>query len=505
MSSTTPVSAVMTSKVVTVRPDQSLAEAADVLAEHGIGAAPVVDDAGIDRRTAPAPGPADLRIPSPPADGHRTPPRHRHHAARRSAPLRRRAPARVSVPTVEGVMERKFVSLAPDASLEDLATVMHESDVTHVPIVDAGVVVGIAARGDIVRHLADARDRGAHDGNASGRCGWRSTSMPCGRTPGRSVPRQAPARGHGGRQGRWGTGTAPYRVHAERSTRAEWIGVALAEEGITLRVLGIDAPIWCCRSPRPTRRARRGRRADTSRSTPWPEWSSSRKRWPRATGPLRFRCTSKIDTGMHRVGCTPGDARTMVDAIAERSELLLSGVCTHLAIADEPDYSYTAEQLARFDALLAELARRASMSGCATRRTPLVSVFPVSNYDLVRTGIVIYGIAPVAVLADRIPLHPALSFKARVSYVKTVPAGARLSYGLRYEVSCSLWIATVPVEMPTACPATWRAVGVRSSSVGAGFRSPGRSRWTRSSSTSATPRSRSATKWCSSATRARPR
>ena len=46
MSSSTPVSAVMTSKVVTVRPDQSLAEAADVLAEHGIGAAPVVDEAG---------------------------------------------------------------------------------------------------------------------------------------------------------------------------------------------------------------------------------------------------------------------------------------------------------------------------------------------------------------------------------------------------------------------------------------------------------------------------
>lgn len=153
MSSTTTVSAVMTSKVVTVRPDQSLAEAADVLAEHGIGAAPVVDDSGAlvgllrnedlliseSRLHLPTvisilPG-IDITLPG---------------AARRYDEELRQAIAS----TVEGVMERRFVSLAPDASLEDLATAMHERDVTHVPIVEDGVVVGIATRGDIVRHLA---------------------------------------------------------------------------------------------------------------------------------------------------------------------------------------------------------------------------------------------------------------------------------------------------------------------------------------------------------------
>lgn len=153
MASTTLVSAVMTPEVVTVRPDQSLAEAADVLAEHGIGAAPVVDDSGTlvgllrdedlliseSRLHLPTvisilPG-IDITLPG---------------AARRYDEELKQAIAS----TVKGVMEREFVSLAPDATLEDLATLMHESEVTHVPVVEGGTVVGIATRGDIVRHLA---------------------------------------------------------------------------------------------------------------------------------------------------------------------------------------------------------------------------------------------------------------------------------------------------------------------------------------------------------------
>ena len=51
-------------------------------------------------------------------------------------------------------METEFPHLGPDASIEDAATLMHESDVTHVIVVDAGMPVGIVARGDLVRFLA---------------------------------------------------------------------------------------------------------------------------------------------------------------------------------------------------------------------------------------------------------------------------------------------------------------------------------------------------------------
>jgi CBS domain-containing protein len=151
---TTPVGAVMTTEVVTLRPEQTLAEAADVLSEHGIGAAPVVDESGtivgLLRDEDLLVSEARLHVPTlisilpgieitlPGA------------AKRYDAELKQ-----AMASTVDGVMEREYASLPADASLEDLATLMHERDVTHVPILDDGKVVGIATRGDIVRHLAD--------------------------------------------------------------------------------------------------------------------------------------------------------------------------------------------------------------------------------------------------------------------------------------------------------------------------------------------------------------
>jgi CBS domain-containing protein len=151
--SSTPVSAVMTTNVVTVRPDQSLAEAADVLSNHGIGAVPVVDASGslvgLLRDEDLLISEARLHLPTVisilPGIEITLP-----GAAKRYDDELKQAIAS----TVDGVMERTFPTLAPAATLEDLATLMHESEVTHVPIVDNGKIVGIATRGDIVRHLA---------------------------------------------------------------------------------------------------------------------------------------------------------------------------------------------------------------------------------------------------------------------------------------------------------------------------------------------------------------
>jgi len=152
MASSTPLQSVMSSEVVVLRPDQTLAEAADVLAEHGIGAAPVVDDAGavvgllrdedllatearLHVPTTIAILGVDFTLPS---------------QVRRYDEELRQAIAS----TVGGAMEKEFPSLGLDASVEDAATLMHESDVTHVVVVEAGKPIGIVARGDLVRFLA---------------------------------------------------------------------------------------------------------------------------------------------------------------------------------------------------------------------------------------------------------------------------------------------------------------------------------------------------------------
>ncbi|MGZ4677651.1 MAG: CBS domain-containing protein [Acidimicrobiia bacterium] len=142
----------MTTDVVTVRADQTLAEAADVLAEHGIGAAPVVDETGavvgLLRDEDLLTSEARLHVPTTIAilgESFTLP-----GAIRRYDAELRKALAS----TVGGVMEQDFPHLGPDATLEDAATLMHESDVTHVVVLADGRPAGIVARGDLIRYLA---------------------------------------------------------------------------------------------------------------------------------------------------------------------------------------------------------------------------------------------------------------------------------------------------------------------------------------------------------------
>ena len=161
----------------------------------------------------------------------------------------------------------------------------------------------------------------------------------------------------------------------------------------------------------------------------------------------------KIDTGMHRVGCRAEDAVELATQVVDRPELELAGVCTHLAVADEPGNPYTAEQLAKFDAVLDELRARGIPTGTIHASNTAGAIdCPIARFDMVRVGIGFYGIAPSDALEGRLPLQPALAVKARVAHVKTVPAGERLSYGLRYETAAETRIATVPIGYADGVP-----------------------------------------------------
>jgi CBS domain-containing protein len=151
MSSET-ASTIMTGEVVTLSPDQTVPEAADVLAEHAIGAAPVVQDGkivGLLRDEDLIVSEANLHVPTvieflgadivwPRSE------------KRWEAELKKAAGA-----TVADVMTTDYPRVAPTDSIEQVATVMHDAGASHVPVVDGDRVVGIVARGDLVRHLAD--------------------------------------------------------------------------------------------------------------------------------------------------------------------------------------------------------------------------------------------------------------------------------------------------------------------------------------------------------------
>ena len=234
---------------------------------------------------------------------------------------------------------------------------------------------------------------------------------------------------------------------------ASWLGVALVEEGVQLREAGIEVPVLVLSEPASSAAASVvafdltpvvyttrgiGALADAVAS---------------AVSATPLTVHLKVDTGMNRVGSTPADAVGLVELIEQRDELRMGGICTHLAVADEPANEYTAEQLARFDAVISTLA-------AAGLRPPLVHAantaaafaFPQARYDLVRVGIGLYGIAPTRDLEGVVPLRPVMSVKARVSHVKRLPAGERVSYGLRYTLDRVSWIATVPLGYADGVP-----------------------------------------------------
>jgi alanine racemase len=257
----------------------------------------------------------------------------------------------------------------------------------------------------------------------------------------------------------YGHGAEPV-ARAALDAGATWLGVALVEEGVSLREAGIDAPILVLSEPVPEAAAA----VVAHRLTPVVYTPAGIDALAKAVAdvgaaePLAVHL--KVDTGMHRVGAATTDAVALARRVADRSELELAGVLTHLAVADEPDDPYTPEQLARFATVLADLdaaGLRPAVVHAANSAGLLA--FPDARFDLVRAGIAVYGIPPAPELAGVAPLRPALALKARVSHVKVLDAGSRLSYGLRYRLDRPARIATVPIGYADGVPRNLAAVG----------------------------------------------
>ena len=252
----------------------------------------------------------------------------------------------------------------------------------------------------------------------------------------------------------YGHGAVP-AARAALDAGAEWLGIARVDEGVQLRADGIDAPIMLLSEPAPRAAARVVAHDLTPVVYTEAGIDALAKAVAGAGGTSPLDVHLKVDTGMHRVGCTPDDALALAQLVAGRDELTLAGICTHLAVADEPDNPYTAEQLARFDAVLDVLdgaGLRPPLAHAANSAGLLV--VPGARYDLVRIGIACYGLPPAPALpgADRIVLRPALSLRARITMVKSLPPGARVSYGLRAEVGPSGRVATVPAGYADGVP-----------------------------------------------------
>lgn len=162
----------------------------------------------------------------------------------------------------------------------------------------------------------------------------------------------------------------------------------------------------------------------------------------------------KIDTGMSRVGFfyqTPERDRTSVEQAAKACHLPglnVNGIFMHFAVADagESGEEFTRQQYLSFRAMIDALAQKGiSFRWHHCDNSGAIMCYPQTNLDLVRPGIILYGLLPDDALAGLMSLRPVMSLRSVVALLKNVPQGSTVSYGRTYSAEREVRVATIPV------------------------------------------------------------
>ena len=172
----------------------------------------------------------------------------------------------------------------------------------------------------------------------------------------------------------------------------------------------------------------------------------------------------KVDSGMGRLGVLPKDAIALTNQLQNVDAIEVEGIYTHFSTAGE-DLPYAVEQLARFKRVLKQLqsdGRRFKYIHAAN--SAAVLTFPDSYFNVVRPGLLLYGLQPIQTCAEASALQPVMTWKTRVAQVKTLPPDSPVGYGNAYRTRGKETIAVLPVGYADGLrrsPQTWREVLVR--------------------------------------------
>ncbi|OUC14829.1 MAG: alanine racemase [Alkalinema sp. CACIAM 70d] len=233
---------------------------------------------------------------------------------------------------------------------------------------------------------------------------------------------------------------------------ATWLGVATIPEGIELREADIEAPILVLGAtnlPEQVRTIARWNLQPTL-CTPKQALVFAEAIGDRAQLPVHL----KIDTGMCRLGTPWQEAVEFIDLVRRLPNLPIASLYSHFATADDPDQTIMREQQRRFDAVIRACGMQqmpdrpklhfANSAATLTDRT--------LHYDMVRTGLITYGLYPSPHLSSIVDLRPAMQVKARVTQVKTIPAGTGVSYGHRFVSDREMQVAVIGIGYADGVP-----------------------------------------------------
>ncbi|WP_406400233.1 alanine racemase [Streptomyces sp. NBC_00879] len=253
----------------------------------------------------------------------------------------------------------------------------------------------------------------------------------------------------------YGHGVVPC-AKAAIEAGATWLGTATPHEALALRAAGIQGRVmcWLWTPGGPWREAIEAD-LDMSVSAMWAlrEVTAAAREVGR---PARIQL--KSDTGLGRNGCQPADWPELVAAaLAAEAEgtVEVTGLWSHLACADQPGHPSITAQLDVFRDLVA-YAEKAGITPEVRHiaNSPATLTLPETHFDLVRTGIAIYGVSPSPELGTPADfgLRPVMMLAASVALVKQVPAGHGVSYGHHYVTAQDTTLGLVPLGYADGIP-----------------------------------------------------
>ncbi len=243
----------------------------------------------------------------------------------------------------------------------------------------------------------------------------------------------------------YGHGAVPV-AQALEAEGVKLFGVALVEEGLELRQAGVKAPILVLGGayeggydalveadliPTVFREEHLAGYAAAGRGKP-------------------LKAHLKLDTGMGRIGVLPAELPGFLARWKQTPEIALEGLISHFANADLADAELTREQVRRFKAAVAVL----EANGMAPKYRHLANSAAVMDLpevrdglalNLVRPGLMLYGMAPAGWMEGRAPLLPVMRWRTAITHLKTVPKGTPISYGSTWVAQRESVIATLPL------------------------------------------------------------
>lgn len=227
---------------------------------------------------------------------------------------------------------------------------------------------------------------------------------------------------------------------------ADWLAVAVVDEGLNLRKNGITAPILLLGY---TPELRLNDVINNGFIQTVYSYDTAKKLSDAASALGKKAVIHiKIDTGMGRIGYRVNEeSADEIVKISKLPNIDVNGMFTHFSTADEADKAYTLEQYNKFvkmNDMLEERGLHIPVKHAAN--SAAIMDFDNMMFNMVRPGIILYGAYPSdEVKKENLSLSPAMSIKTHVSYVKDVNEGDSISYGRKYTAPSKRRIATIPV------------------------------------------------------------